>query len=102
MSRTSGRGLLLGVGIIRYHESVTRTLTCAKRDDDGARAEPNYDTAVTGQSAICRVEDPQDERVETVEFVKLATLWTLEVTPCATVLALLGINPVTETRVVCN
>jgi hypothetical protein len=100
MLRTPGRRLLLGVGIIRHHESATRTLTGAKRDDDGARAYPDYDTAVTGQCAICRVENPQDERVVALEFVKHATLWTLEVAPCAPKLALLCADPVKETRLV--
>lgn len=56
-------------------------LTCAKRDNDSARAKHNYDTAGTGQSAVYRVENPQDAGVVALEFVPRATLWTLEFTP---------------------
>ena len=81
MSRTSGRGLFSSWILVDIPSRRRGTLTCAKRDDDGARTDPNYDAAGAGQGAICRVEDPQDAGVVALEFVKCATLWTLEFTP---------------------
>jgi len=58
-----------------------RGLTCAERDDDGASAARNYDTAGAGQRTICRIENPQEDGVKALEFVILATLGTLEFAP---------------------
>ena len=79
-----------------------RKLTCAKQNDGGTDVEPSHNTAGARQDAIRKLETPQNGGIVVYKFVQLEALWTLEFTSWPAKVALLGVDPMKETRLMGN